>query len=81
MIHSECEYVEMRRVTYDGGATFVPVCMKCHRFVRADKSVFYGDAGLSSRPNATCSKCGRTQMHFEGFIESFAPTERAEPDA
>ena len=65
-----CEYVNVRRVVYDpSGATFVPVCMKCHRFVRADDEILVSEArGLSPDPNATCKRCGRTTMHFEGFV-------------
>ncbi len=65
----DCQYENTRRVTY-GDAVFVPVCMKCHRFVRPDQIVVIGeDSGLSPAPNATCKKCGRTHMHFEGFFE------------
>lgn len=71
-IWGECEYVNVRRIIYSddyaGDATFVPICVKCHRFVKADDTVKVGDAGLSEQPNATCSKCGRTWMHFEGFM-------------
>jgi len=63
------EYENTRRIQYEGGATFVPVCEKCGRFVKHDSviktSEFYG---LSKEPNATCSRCGRTHMLFEGFI-------------
>ncbi len=65
---SDCQYEETRRVTYGEGATFVPVCVTCRRFVRADPSVMVGENGLKPGPNATCSKCGRTEMHFEGFV-------------
>ena len=68
MDHSECEYVNTRRVTYEGGAVFVPVCMTCHRFVKPHDVVRVGDAGLHPGPNATCSKCGPAHMHFEGFM-------------
>ena len=64
----ECQYENVRRVSYRSGATFVPVCMKCHRFVKADEAVWVGDHGLRDTPNATCANCGRTHMHFEGFI-------------
>ena len=64
-----CEYENVRRILYDGGACFVPTCMKCHQFVHADKHVRVSEAGLHPGPNATCTKCGRTRMHFEGFIE------------
>jgi len=63
------EYPETRRIGYEGGATFVPVCEKCGRFVKADKTILVSEGnGLSKEPNATCSKCGRTWMLFEGFI-------------
>lgn len=62
-------YENMRRVQYDGGATFVPVCKKCGRFVKADKRILVNEmTGLKSGPTATCSKCGRTEMPFEGFL-------------
>jgi len=64
------EYENLRRVAYDGGAVFVPVCPKCGRFVKADDSVMVNDS-LSLFPgyNATCSKCGRVEMPFEGFFD------------
>lgn len=65
---SDNEYEGVRRVQYDGGATFVPVCVKCRRFVKADKTVQANDSGLKSQPNATCKKCGRVEMLFDGFF-------------
>ena len=63
------DYFNLPRRCYDGGATFVPVCENCKRFVKADDSIFTNERrGLSKDPNATCSKCGRTHMLFEGFI-------------
>lgn len=62
----DCQYENVRRIDYDH-AVFVPVCMTCHRFVKPDEVVFIRGDGYV-KPNATCSKCGRTQMHFEGFI-------------
>ena len=63
------EYEGMRRICYDDGATFVPVGEKCGRFVKADKTIWLNDiTGLSDKPNASCKKCGRTHMVFEGFI-------------
>jgi len=63
------EYENIRRVVYgEDRATFVPVCEKCFRFVKADKKItLQGDNGPVG-PTATCSKCGRTEMIFEGFI-------------
>ncbi len=53
---------------YDDGATFVPVCSKCGRYVKADESVSTNDNSVDN-PNATCKRCGRTQMVFEGFYD------------
>ena len=73
---TEGAYDDVRRVVYGEGATFVPVCAGAHseygegcgRFVKADRTVRLSDAGLMPGPNATCKKCGRVEMLFEGFI-------------
>lgn len=63
------EYENVQRKVYEDGATFIPVCEKCGRFVKADKAVFINGMGhLSPKPNATCKKDGRINMIFEGFI-------------
>lgn len=63
------EYEGMRRIQYGEGATFVPVCEKCGRFVKANKTILVNEiTGLKDIPNAKCSKCGPTKMLFEGFI-------------
>lgn len=63
-------YENTRRVMYLGGATFVPVCEKCGRYVKADDIIRASEGqGLSPETNATCAKCGRTRMIFEGFME------------
>ena len=70
------EYFDTRRVVYeDEGATFVPVCKACGRFVKADETLslvvdtdFMPWLIKPRTPNATCKKCGRTEMLFEGFI-------------
>ena len=71
---NEFLYEGVRRIVYGGedskyaGATFVPVCVSCGRFIKADDSVrFQGDT-IAEGPNATCSRCGRVEMLFEGFI-------------
>ena len=62
-------YEGTRRQTYKDGATFVPVCEKCFRFVKPHKTIRVNDGwGLHPEPNADCSKCGPTRMLFEGFI-------------
>jgi hypothetical protein len=63
------EFEGTRRVTFEGGATFVPVCQLCFRFVKCDDVIYVGSSGLREGANATCSKCGRTEMIFEGFYE------------
>ncbi len=59
-------------VSYMGGACFARVCPTCGRWVIADAEVtVYGPAdephyreGLHT--NATCSRCGRVEMPFQG---------------
>ena len=73
---SDYTYENVRRVVYGEGATFVPVCTGatgaygegCGRFVKADKAVRVSESGFMPGPNATCKKCGRVEMLFEGFI-------------
>lgn len=63
------EYEGVRRVVYEGGATFVPVCCGCGRFVKVDGTVKVSElAGLRDQPNGMCARCGRTRMRFEGFL-------------
>lgn len=63
-------YEGLRRVTYgEAGATFVPVCPLCRRFVRADKKLWINGLGEAKKgPNATCRACGRVEMPFEGYF-------------
>lgn len=60
-------YENFRRIVYNGGATFIPVCEICHRFVKPNKIIRVWN-GLKNEPNAICSKCGDTKMIFEGFF-------------
>jgi len=68
------EYQDTRRVSYgdsdddSGKAVFVPVCCKCGRFVKADPTMKFTEETITDGPNATCSRCGRTEMLFEGFL-------------
>ena len=68
------EYEHVRRVVYGeedseyAGATFVPVCAKCFRFVRPDTTMRFQNYTVAPGPNAYCRKCGRTEMLFEGFL-------------
>ena len=67
------EYEGVRRVVYGAGteyegATFVPVCPNCGRFVKADEGHSFHGTTIEPGPNATCKKCGRVEMLFEGFV-------------
>ena len=61
------KYKGMRRIMYDAGETFIPLCEKCGRFVKADKTISPTNSATPTECNATCAKCGRTHMLFEGF--------------
>jgi len=62
-------YENTRRIVYEGGATFVPVCAICGRYVRPDDNIEINEmTGVKKQPNATCSKCGRIEMLFELFV-------------
>lgn len=57
---------------WDGGyAMFERRCPKCGRLVKADEKSNAAEAypGLEIRHNATCSRCGRVRMPFQGWIE------------
>jgi len=62
------EYEGIKRVVYGEGATFVPVCEKCGKFVKPDKFLKWSESTGVVEPNAMCKKCGRTSMIFEGWI-------------
>ena len=68
------EYESFRRVVYGDGdddcgqMLFIPVCEKCGRFVKADATVTGRGDGAIIGHNATCKKCGRTRMLFEGWV-------------
>jgi len=67
------EYANIRRIVYEGGMCFLPVCPKCGRFVKADKVLEvkhnkWTDEDRIEKPNATCNKCGRVNMPFEGYF-------------
>ena len=70
-LEGECmsnEYEGVRRVVYgDSGATFVPVCNSCGRFVKAPEKIqIVGDTVIE--PTVWCEHCGNTRMLFEGCI-------------
>ena len=69
MSFPECEWPKLHRKVYGEGATFVPVCPSCGRFVKADATVLINGLGeIKNEANASCTKCGRVQMPFEGYV-------------
>jgi len=56
-------------------ATFVRVCPHCGRFVKADIEIAFhlGTGQPKAGPNATCSRCGRVEMEFEGYYGTGGP--------
>ena len=47
---------------------FIRICPNCGRFVKADDcAMVNGLEEVSKEPNATCSKCGRVTMIFDGW--------------
>ena len=53
-----------------GVLAFVRLCPNCARFVKADDAVkINGFEEVMHEPNATCSKCGRVEMIFDGWWE------------
>jgi hypothetical protein len=64
----EFDYENLRRLNY-GGASFVPVCPKCGRFVKGDPVIRFDiDGPPVDGPTATCKRCGRVEMPFEGYV-------------
>lgn len=63
------EYENTRRIVYGGGATFVPKCIKCGRFVKPNEVIRFDGFGVKDEPNAVCKRCGPVKMIFEGFFE------------
>jgi len=64
--------VEAPMATFDvdgEDATFTRVCPKCGKYVKADAEAWFDYNGQPTKgPNATCKKCGRVQMEFEGYF-------------
>ena len=70
MPNTDHQYENTRRIQYENGAQFVCVCSICGRYVKADDSIMTSqwDGSFKDKHNATCSKCGRTSMLFEGYF-------------
>jgi len=70
-MYGEPEYIESPRIIYGEGAQFIRACPKCGRFVKPDEEILFGgfDEQPKKQPNATCKKCGRVEMPFEGYYD------------
>ena len=56
------------QITYEDGAVFARICPKCGRFVKADAEIQFRESeSLADGPTATCKRCGRVSMPFEGW--------------
>lgn len=65
------EFEGARRIVFNGrhdGATFIPRCPKCFRFVKVHTTICFRGDGQPHGPNADCKKCGPVEMPFEGYI-------------
>ena len=52
-----------------GDFSFRVICPNCGEPVKADDSIDIGtDGNFINQPNATCVKCGRIEMPFDGTI-------------
>jgi hypothetical protein len=61
---------ERPRIMY-GDACFIRVCPECGTFVKADEEIkIYEMTPCVRHTNATCTKHGRINMPFEGFVEA-----------
>ncbi len=60
----DCQYEETRRIQYDGGAVFVPVCEVCSRFVKANESIKVNE-GIQYEVQVICEDFKR---HQEGEL-------------
>lgn len=64
------DYEGSPTVLYGNEALFIRVCPKCGRFVKGDAKIQLTAEGPPvQQPNASCRKCGRVQMPFEGYYE------------
>ena len=68
----EGRYVTYNCGEYFGDALFIPKCPTCGRFVKADAKLDFSHNMLDDYKfgdtNATCSRCGKVQMPFEGWF-------------
>lgn len=68
-------FPETRRIVYGEGATFLPRCAGpkgdgnggCGRIVKADQLIDFDAEAQPVTPNATCARCGRVAMWWEGY--------------
>lgn len=62
------EIFEKLRHRRYGQLSFHAICPKCGEPVQADNSIDCIEGGYVKQPNATCLKCGRVEMPFDGVV-------------
>ena len=67
----ENSYENVKRLIFSneehGDAYFIPVCEKCGRFVKVPPQLAFDGYGQPLKNQLECSKCGITNMIFEGY--------------
>ena len=60
--------IKFRHVRY-GDLSFHAICPKCGETVKVDDSIsISSNRDYIKQPNATCFKCGRVEMPFDGVL-------------
>jgi hypothetical protein len=60
--------IKFRHVRY-GDLSFHAICPKCGKPVKVDDSIsILSNGDYIKQPNATCFKCGRVEMPFDGEL-------------
>ena len=62
------EYENIKRVSYGEGTSFIPVCQKCGRFVKAPEEASFNADNEIIEPEVNCKQCGKSKMIFEGYM-------------
>ena len=65
MNYPEYTYENTRRICYTGGATFVPVCSTCGRYVKADTTIKTNDSMSDLETNDLVARWKRAKQREE----------------
>jgi hypothetical protein len=64
---ADFEYTDVHRIQYGDGATFIPICEKCRRFIKPPANIKFDHQGQPIGLYANCTNCGATTMPWEGY--------------